>query len=463
MVSGYGQNDSSNFTTTDKLYLFSPHEIWNDVDENTSSGIDYYDKSYSNTRQLDYYASKSVTTSNYTSAIKKQNGSAYNWWLRSARSNDSYIFFAVHYYGSWINDISNNSYGVAPSFRIASGEKYRVTLNANGGSVTLKYIDVNEGNSVGELPTPTPEDEFHEFVGWYTSIDGGTKVDSSYVPEGNIEIFARWNLTHCSEFATDSWSTIKTNVNNDLGYYGVGCTKSVSLGSNLGTHTLRVANNTRPTECETSGFSQTACGFVIEFEDIITTHIMNPYDSSDTTTNGIYNKGGWEYSDMRAYVNSGKYLEGTANEKDYTSNGIYNALPSELKNVIIDTYVVSGHGENDSSNFTTTDKLYLFSTHEVYEDVDGNTSEGIDYYDKSYSNTRQLDYYASKSVTTNIYNHFDALKKLNGSAESWWLRSASSYYYRYFFDVGSGGGGWYDSNSSNSYGVSPGFRIASGE
>ena len=95
----------------------------------------------------------------------------------------------------------------------------------------------------------------------------------------------------------------------------------------LGTHTLRVANNSTPAECSTEGFSQTACGFVLEFADIITTHRMNPYSQSGSV-NGDGNKGGWEYSEMRTYVNT----------------DIYNSLLTLLKNAIINTTVVSGHG-----------------------------------------------------------------------------------------------------------------------
>ena len=78
------------------------------------------------------------------------------------------------------------------------------------------------------------------------------------------------------DFATDSWSTIIANVKAGNGNeYAVGSTKEVNLGTTYGTHTLRVANTSTPSECSTTGFSQTACGFVLEFADIITTHAMN--------------------------------------------------------------------------------------------------------------------------------------------------------------------------------------------
>ena len=234
-------------------------------------------------------------------------------------------------------------------------------------------------------------------------------------------------------FADDSWETIVNNVKNNTipSYYTVGSTKEVDMGT-LGIHTLRIANKSTPTECSTTGFSQTACGFVLEFVDIITTHGMN---STDT------NVGGWPASSMRTYVNT----------------DIYNALPTELKNGIIDTTVVSGHGSTSGeTNFTSTDKLYLLSTHEVFEDVDGDTSRGPDYYDTAYNNTRQLDYYAGLNVTASSYT--GAIKQRNGSNSIWWLRSACSYSPRYFNDVNDYGG-WYIHFANYSYGVSSAFRI----
>ena len=234
---------------------------------------------------------------------------------------------------------------------------------------------------------------------------------------------------HPESFSTDSWSTIISAVKSgNTSLYNVGDTKTVNMGT-FGTHTLRIANKSTPAECSTEGFSQTACGFVLEFADIITTHNMN---STNT------NVGGWHASSMRTYVNT----------------DIYNALPTELKNGITDTTVVSGHGSTTGeTNFTSTDKLYLLSTHEVYEDVDGNTSDGIDYRDTAYNNTRQLDYYAGLNVTTS-----GAIKQRNGSNYYWWLRSANSSSASYFFFV-TGNGYWSNYNAVNPRGVSPAFRL----
>ena len=81
-------------------------------------------------------------------------------------------------------------------------------------------------------------------------------------------------------------STIITNVQSgNTDNYNVGDEKEITL-TGFGTFTVRIANKSTPAECNQDGFSQSACGFVIEFKDIITTYNMNLMDS---------NYGGWEY------------------------------------------------------------------------------------------------------------------------------------------------------------------------
>ena len=241
--------------------------------------------------------------------------------------------------------------------------------------------------------------------------------------------------------ADNDWDiVINTLTSGNISPYEVEDEKEVDLGT-FGVHKLRIANSTTPTECSTEGFSQTACGVVLEFVDIITTYRMNPWVSGNTDV-GNGNIGGWPASEMRTYVN----------------NDIYNALPATIKNAIIDTTVVSGHGSTTGeTNFTSTDKLYLLSTHEVWEDVDGDTSSGIDYRDTAYNNTRQLDYYKGLNVTTSNYS--SAIKKNGTSNYYWWLRSAYSNR-TYSFTTVFYNGCWGSSDASYTYGVSPAFRIA---
>ena len=227
-------------------------------------------------------------------------------------------------------------------------------------------------------------------------------------------------------FATDSWSTIIANVKTGNGSeYKVGSTKEVNLGTTYGTHTLRIANTSTPSECSGTDFSQTACGFVLEFADIITDHTMN-----DTDTN----VDGWPATSMRTFVN----------------NDIYNAIPSEIKNAIIDTTVVSGHGSTSGeTNFTSTDKLYLLAPKEIYTDWDNSNDTAKDL-------TRQLDYY--KNLGTSTSNYSGAKKKDGTSASMWWLRAAGSSSIYDFLRVNNIGA-WDRTNAGTSGGVTPAFRL----
>ena len=290
---------------------------------------------------------------------------------------------------------------------LSSDDKKKVELTLDNGN--LNCSKTNLGTYTCTEVTPVK------------SITGLCVDDSSYAGNnGTVDV-------NPVSFANDDWATIAAAAKsgNYEGKYNVGDTKEVDLGS-LGKHTVRVANTLTPAECSQEGFSQTACGFVLEFADIITTRKMN---STNTSV------GGWPATEMRQYLNG----------------DIYNALPADLQSVIIDTKVVSGHGKDDSANFTSTDKLYLLSTAEVWAQGTSNTITT----DTGRDNTRQLDYYTG--VTTNSYSK--AIKQLNGSNSWWWLRAAYSDYNGSFYGVYSDGD-LAGSSANYTYGVSPAFRIA---
>ena len=264
----------------------------------------------------------------------------------------------------------------------------------------------------------------------YARIDGGTSNPGYFTDIADKDIPAP------NSFSTDSWKTIiKAVKNNNISKYNVGDTKEVDLGTTYGTHTIRIANMSTPSECSTSGFSQTACGFVLEFADIITTHNMNPAGEYNGTQYDYgYNVGGWPNSSMRTFVN----------------NDIYNSLPSDLKNGIIDTTVVSSYGKSDTSNFTSTDKLYLLAPKEIYTDFNNS-------YDTAKDLTKQLDYYKNEGVTTSSCSK--AIKINNSTASYWWLRSAKSVNISSFYFVYNAAGDWNTGTAYTTDGVSPAFRM----
>ena len=312
-----------------------------------------------------------------------------------------------------------------------------ISSNSNLKINVYKYSELEDGTiyqnesiALGQSATyflwlyldeTTPNDVQNTF--FVASID----VESEYsisVPEPE-------------NFSTDSWATIANAVKtNNISKYNVGDTRKIDL-ENYGTHTLRIANTSTPSECSTEEFSQSACGFVLEFVDIITTHNINPTGTyNGKQYNSGWSKDGWPATSMRTFVN----------------NDIYNSLPADLKSVIIDTIVVSSHGSEDSSNFTSTDKLYLLSTAELWAQ---GTSSKINN-DSARSATKQLDYYKNLGVTTT--NRSAAVKKSGTTASYWWLRSANSGVSTGFYRVGTSGE-WSNYFASYAYGVSPAFRI----
>ena len=297
--------------------------------------------------------------------------------------------------GNKINNISNTNNKLDLE---SNNLKYNVKLNNDG---SIKEFEVSNGT--------------YCLSGKFNNL---SELTTDKITEGKCE------GTSPKNFSTDDWKIIIDAIKegND-GVYNVGDTKEIDLGS-YGKHTLRIANKSTPNECSNTNFSQSACGFVLEFADVIITHKMN-----DTNTN----VGGWPASSMYTFVN----------------NDIYNAIPDEIKNEIIDTTVISGHGKSSTENFTSTDKLYLLSTAEVWAQGSSNTISD----DAARDVTRQLDYY--KNLGTSTTNRSGAVKK---SGYAWWLRVANSSDNNNFYRVNNRGD-WSNNNASTINGVSPAFRL----
>ena len=307
---------------------------------------------------------------------------------------------------------------------------YVVTFMNEDDKTVLESRKVSSGSTLSSLPSSGR---------YYTKVNAnGTEYTTSSTINDDVMLYV---MMEPNSFSTDSWKTIVNAVkNNNISKYNVGDTKSVDVGT-YGTHTVRIANTSTPSECSTSGFSQSACGFVLEFADIITKHNMNPKgEYKGTTFKYGWNVDGWPASSMYTFVN----------------NDIYNAIPSEIKNAIIDTTVVSGHGKSDTENFTSTDKLYLLAPGEVWSDWKTNTSSSWPSYDTAKNLTRTLDYYTAQGVT--ISNYSGAIKENKSRAGSWWLRTAYSSSNVFFYCVSDNG---YQSVSDpySTLDLAPAFRL----
>ena len=303
-------------------------------------------------------------------------------------------------------------------------EEHNVSVSAKNGEL----ISVNGAGKYkkGEMVTInfTFDNNQYELVNVScTNITCDKNQTISFImPDNDVNIIVELKKKMGPKsFAEDYWETIAANTSSDV--YKVGDTKLVLIGNN--SYLVRIANKSKPIECTREDFSQTACGFVVEFADIVETRSMN-----STATN----VGGWRDSEMRNYANG----------------DFFNKLPDELRNVITKTKVISGHGSTTGeTNFTSTDKIYLLSAHEV---LDFNT------YDTAYDKTRQLDYYADNHVTTSENRSYAIKKNINGNASAWWLRAAASYNNNHFLHV-TNDGNWNCYLAHYHYGLAPAFRI----
>ena len=361
--------------------------------------------------------------------------------------------------GSWINLGS----GVTSVSISTNGTRYiyfRAVNNAGkAGTVSAAQttkIDTTQpalkakatSNTILQGTSAAPMNYFTITTNYNSSLSGGTttcKAGSTTVSNLNTLAAGTYTLT-CTmktgagkttsastqivvkpkpvSFATDSWDTISYAVKTgNTGVYNVGDTKEVTL-SGFGTFTVRLANKSTPAECSTNGFSQTACGFVVEFIDIIAKYKINSERTAD---------GGWPASEMYNFVNS----------------TIYDTLPNDLKNVMINTFTVSG-GFWADNNFNSNDKLYLLAPKEIF----GSNITA----DNSINFTRQLDYYSYKINSTSNSSSVTIKYADNLSAMEWWLRTAASNTNYKYYIIGTSGG-LYRYSADYVRGVAPAFRI----
>ena len=365
------------------------------------------------------------------------------------------------------------------------GQYYEFTVDAiNEGTLDAELAEIIvkvNGNDISTLPsyisysikyvddtTPTLGDVLVKKNG--NIVDSKTykikvKYDETLITEAlldemnvdGLDLVLSFNIKYkqkgikLGNFSNDTWAEIakagpaaakqETVVDGVCGDYSLGDTKTVKI-DNVD-YTVRIANCSTPPECKKAGFSQTACGFVLEFTDIVENRIMCPYTSWGGVL-GDGNNGGWEYSDIRAYLNNGVYER---NSVDYASNGFISKLPSSLQENLKETIVVSGKGYTQNGVSTVSDKIYLLASKELYGDTLNGEVDG--------AKTRQLDYYNSIGGSKNNYSVF--IKKYNGTDSAWWHRSCINA--PMYYNTSNFVGGWPPQFSDQENGISPAFRV----
>ncbi len=308
-------------------------------------------------------------------------------------------------------------------------EKYTVTFNANGGSVSITSKTVTNGSTYGDLPTPTRSG--YGFDGWYTSAENGTNITSSTTVNLTADqtLYAHWNY-NSSDTISDSWETIIASCD-DGTYktkYQIGDTKSLDLGAE-GILEMQIAAFDADELADGSGKAAITW---ISKQLLNSDRRMNTLDreyNRDTQSYvlGTGSIGGWEHSELRSYL----------------KNNIKPLIPPVVRNEIksVKKYSSSFYINLDyAQNAVTTDDVWIPSYREVF----GTSNTSYESNGPVYS-----DLFASKS---------DRVKKKTGASvtSSWWLRSAFNRNGRNFLLVDSEGK---IANAANINAVAFGFCI----
>ena len=208
-----------------------------------------------------------------------------------------------------------------------------------------------------------------------------------------------------------TWKQIDYISKNGLvsDYFNIGDTKDVTIGG--ATYVVEIVGFSHDDKADGSG----KAGLTFGLKDCLNT----AYKMNSSNTNA----GGWGSCALRATLRG----------------DIWNQLPSDLRGVIKEVTKKASAGNSSSTISSYTDTLFLFAEKEIFGSTQHSVNgEGTQYARFTTSDTR--------------------IKKLNGSAAGWWLRSPYSGSASYFCSVNSSGAA--NSRIANSlYGVAFSFCV----
>ena len=134
-------------------------------------------------------------------------------------------------------------------YLILNNNKFKVTFDPNGGEVEESYRLVDDGEEVGELPTPTRG--LYTFDGWYTEADGGEKISASTIPAGATTYYAHWSFEASDEIVefNPTNDVMKVYYNKIATWKNDESTFQSNMSENFNNYNCKCNENT----CNTSG------------------------------------------------------------------------------------------------------------------------------------------------------------------------------------------------------------------
>lgn len=289
-----------------------------------------------------------------------------------------------------------DSSGTPAELRVTTNAGVTVTASLSGKTVSATAD--SSGLAVLKIPG---------FGTWTVSATiNGVSISIDY----EIKAIAQYELALSTDLETAGWDVIDSisKSGNAASIWSVGDKKTINIDGTDYQFQIIGFNHDTKTAGGTAG---------ITFQMVDCMNATAQMNSSNT------NSGGWTSCAMRTSV----------------LNSIFSSLPADLQKAIKAVNKLTSAGNQSATINTTSDKLFLLSEVEIF----GSTT-----YSKSGEGSQYAYYKAGNSK----------VKKVNGSASTWWERSPDGGDSTYFCIV-NGDGSANSYNASNSYGVAFGFCI----
>lgn len=174
---------------------------------------------------------------NGSDVYSKTSGSSQGYWVDFSGSGTKTLTYSNQYGAATYNitvtarSQDRGSSAVSNSTTVScsiAAAQFTVTFNPGAGTVDTPSKTVSYGSTYGTLPTPVRSG--YEFLGWFTSADGGTQVaaeDTVSITQDQI-LYAQWNpmsILHYVE--TNGGTTTERTITNIQVVETVGGTKYV--------------------------------------------------------------------------------------------------------------------------------------------------------------------------------------------------------------------------------------------
>ena len=175
-----------------------------------SSSFITYNISVKNLTNIDYMYSGVVYDQNfYDNDLISFQVSGINHGDSLVAGEEKTFQVTFQYAGS---DVSNNVLNSYLNFKFSILNAVTVQFNTHGGTVSPDHLELGNGDTLGELPTPTKElcesndsnlsyrerncSYVGNFEGWYLDSDYTTPVGADYVVTSDIILHAKWHSVY---------------------------------------------------------------------------------------------------------------------------------------------------------------------------------------------------------------------------------------------------------------------------